>query len=244
MFLGDFHVHSSFSDGSLSIPEVVDFFGAQGMGAIAITDHICEKRTLTGKTAHFLEKTLTEETFPKYLETLDEEAERAWQKYKMVVIPGVEITKNSLFNHRSAHILALGAHKYISADQSIEDILKSIRAQGALSIAAHPVDTGKWEPQTFHLWSRREELADQFDAWEVASGARLFPEVKATRLPKIASSDLHRPKQMTSWKTVLRCERHPEAVLDAIRTQQIDFTFFAANSQSLVSSFAYARSAV
>ena len=50
--LADFHVHSTFSDGKLSIPEVVDLFGSRGFGAIAITDHLCEERTLIGKAAH------------------------------------------------------------------------------------------------------------------------------------------------------------------------------------------------
>ena len=31
---------------------------------------------------------------------------------------------------------------------------------------------------------------------------------------------------MTSWKTVLHCERHPEAILRAIKRQQISFEFF------------------
>ena len=45
MFLADLHVHSNFSDGALSIPELVDLYGLQGFGAIAITDHICESNT-------------------------------------------------------------------------------------------------------------------------------------------------------------------------------------------------------
>ena len=36
MFLADFHVHTTWSDGKLSIAEVVDLFGKRGFGAIAI----------------------------------------------------------------------------------------------------------------------------------------------------------------------------------------------------------------
>ncbi|NJM10303.1 MAG: PHP domain-containing protein, partial [Bdellovibrionaceae bacterium] len=39
MFLADLHVHSNFSDGHLSISELVDFYGQRGFGAIAVTDH-------------------------------------------------------------------------------------------------------------------------------------------------------------------------------------------------------------
>jgi hypothetical protein len=226
MFLGDFHVHSNFSDGALSIPELVDFYGQRGFGAIAITDHVCEERTFLGKAAFLLKKSLRREQFQDYLRVLREQGERALQQYKMIVIPGVELTKNSLSNHRSAHIVALDVREWISADQDIEDILRAIKSQGALSIAAHPVYTGKMEAQTFHLWDRRAEFADLFDAWEVASGPRLFPEVVGTRLPKIASSDLHLPKQINAWKTKLFCELHPEAVLRAIQKQDLDVAFY------------------
>lgn len=224
--LCDFHIHSTFSDGRLSVREIVDLYGSRGFGTIAITDHLCEEKSFLGKAARFLSRTLTRETFPIYLEVLAEEAERAWQQYKMLLIPGYEITKNSLLNHRSAHIVVLGVAEMLSADGDIVELLKHIRALGGLSIAAHPVDTGIWEPQTYHLWSRREELAPHFDAWEVASGSKLFKPVLRSRLPKIANSDLHHPRQINSWKTVLSCERDRDSVFSAIRTQDLSFQFY------------------
>ena len=231
MFLADFHVHSKFSDGQLSITELVDLYGGLGFGAIAITDHICEDRTFLGVAAKYLQFTLCEQSFSNYLETLHSEAERAWRKYKMVVLPGFEISKNSWFNHRSAHILGIGISDYISADGSIETILDEIHQQGAISIAAHPVWTGRQEAQTYHLWNRREELRTRFDAWEVASGPNLFDTVLRSGLPMIASSDLHNPNQIRSWKTRLWCERHPQAILDAIRRQELDFYFYSHDHQ-------------
>lgn len=105
MFLADFHIHSTFSDGKLAIPEIVDLYGSLGFGAIAITDHLCENATLIGKASAYLRCTLTEASFPLYRELLKTEAERAWDQYRMVVIPGVELTKNSVSNHRSVQIL-------------------------------------------------------------------------------------------------------------------------------------------
>jgi hypothetical protein len=226
MILGDFHIHSTFSDGFLSIPELVDFYGRRGFGVIAITDHLCETKSFLGKSAHFLEKTLTPETFPIYLQEIREQAERAWDRYRMVVIPGFEVTRNSLFNHRSAHILALGCEAFVAADQDVLDIARAIRGAGGLAVAAHPVHTGHFEPQTYHLWNRRRELEQEFDAWEVASGPHLFDQVMKSGLKMIASSDLHHPKQMNSWKTKIDCERHPEAIKECIRRQQIDFVFY------------------
>lgn len=226
MFLADLHMHSTFSDGKLAIPELVDLYGSRGFGCIAITDHLCEHETFLGKAATYLRKTLTPSTFPLYMAILESEAHRAWEQYKMVVIPGFELTKNSVSNHRSAHILGIGVSRYQSADGDAVELARAIRAQGALAIAAHPVSTRKVEKQTYHLWDRRKELASELDAWEVASGPYLFDEVMATRLPKIATSDLHAPAQITAWKTMFDCEKHPQAILDAIRRQQLSFHFW------------------
>ena len=226
MMICDFHVHSSFSDGKLSIAELIDFYGSRGFGAIAITDHICEDNSFFGFAAGYLKYTLTALNFSKYMQVLEEEAQRAWFQYQMIVIPGFELSKNSWSNHRSAHILALGVSDFISADADILTLISQIKDQGALTIAAHPVSTQKLEMQTFHLWNRREELAPLIDAWEVASGPYLFAEVLHSKLPKIASSDLHHSKQISSWKTILSCEKHPQAILEAIKNQHVSFQFY------------------
>lgn len=226
MFLADFHVHSRFSDGKLEIPELVDCFGSRGFGCIAITDHLCETESVIGKASYLLQYSLTEASFPEYLRVLEAEAARAWDQYKMVILPGVELSQNYLSNRRSAHVLGLGISKFVGASGSATELARSIRAQGALAIAAHPVWTRRIEKQTYHLWDQRDLLSAEFDAWEVASGPYLFEEVASTRLPKIATSDFHVRRHMESWKTVLHCERHPEAILRAIRKQQLGFQFY------------------
>lgn len=227
-FLADFHVHTNFSDGTLELQQVVDLFGQQGFGAIAITDHIAESNTLIGKVSKGLSKVMTESTFPHYLSLLEEQAERAWDQYKMVVIPGFELSKNAVSNRRSAHILGLGISEYLPADGDPVELARGIQRQGGVAIAAHPVHTRKLEKQTYHLWDRRRELASVMDAWEVASGQVLFDEVLVSGLPLIANSDMHIRRQMTSWKTRLQCERHPEAILEAIRRQDLDFHYYHA----------------
>lgn len=226
MFLADFHLHSNFSDGKLSIPALVDYFGKRGFGAIAITDHFCEQTSLIGKASSYLGVTLTAATFPLYRELLKSEKERAWDQYRMCLIPGVEITKNSVSNHRSAHFLVLGNLDHIDPNKDISELSDKVRPEGALIVAAHPVSTQKIEKQTFHLWSRREELASKIDAWEVASGPYLFEQVRYSGLPMIANSDFHSEKNMSSWKTILTCEKKQDAILQAIKKQQLDFQFY------------------
>lgn len=227
--MADLHVHSNFSDGSLSIEALVDLYGRRGFGAIAITDHLCERHTFLGVAARYLEKTLTADTFSDYQNIIARESERAWRQYGMVVIPGVELTKNSFFNHRSAHVLGLGVRHLISPEGEPRDLAREIRLHGGCAVAAHPVPTRKFEAQTYYLWNRREELREDFDAWEIASGQVLFPEVKEARLPVVANSDLHHPSQMESWKTVFDCDRTEEAILNAIRKQELDIWYFNRN---------------
>ena len=150
----------------------------------------------------------------------------------MVVIPGFELTKNNISNHRSAHMLAIGVDEFIAADGDPVDWARSIRSQGAIAVAAHPVPTRKVEKQTLHLWDRREELTPELDAWEVASGPYWFDEVAESGLPLLATSDLHSVRQIRAWKTALECERHPEAVLEAIRKQELKFEFYDESEES------------
>lgn len=171
-------------------------------------------------------RSISDENYQRYLETIAIEAERAWHLYKMVLIPGYEITHNSISNDRSYHVLALGIRKLVNANQSAADAARSIRAEGGLAIAAHPVSTRKMEKQALYLWHHREELRHEFDAWEVASGRILFDEVASSGLPLIASSDMHVRPQLTSWKTELSCERSEEAILDAVRRQEVSFEYY------------------
>jgi hypothetical protein len=235
--LTDLHLHSNFSDGKLTVREIVDLFGKRGFGAIAITDHLCESATWLGRAATYLGHTLTPESFPIYQETLREEAARAEREYGMLVIPGFELTRNTVRNHRSAHVLALGVTEWIDASQPIEAICDEIHGLGGLAIAAHPVSTRVFEKQTYALWNRRKEFAPYFDAWEVASGKKIFEEVYASGLPMIANSDMHRPEQIESWKTLFHVESEepgrPLAITfselaEGVRTQNLEFTYYQA----------------
>lgn len=224
--LADFHVHSNYSDGELSISQLVDLYGQRGFGAIAITDHICEDESWIGRAAHWFQRTLTVETFPEYLDEIRLQGERALRQYGMVVLPGFELSQNFMDGDLSAHIVAIGCDKFIPPTGTVTQMVNSIHGQGGLAIAAHPVSTRKWEKQTRHLWNNRDSYAALFDAWEVASGPWMFEEVLDSGLPMVASSDLHTPAQIHSWKTVLNCAAHPEAILAAVREQRVSFRFF------------------
>ena len=131
--LCDFHMHTTWSDGALTLRDLVDLYGRTGdFDVIAITDHILREKDwlgCAGRLATLGRRTfsVTEKTFPAYLEAIREEAERAWREYELLVIPGAEVTKNHARARKNAHIVALGIERFISADQSPEDILREIR---------------------------------------------------------------------------------------------------------------------
>lgn len=219
----DFHIHSTFSDGRLSISEIVDLYGSRGYSAIAITDHICERRNLIGRVTHNMNLSLSKEIFPLYIAEINKQAERAWNEYGLRVLPGFEITKNSFLNHRSAHLLIIGTTQFISPDLSIDTIIRKAKKLNALTIAAHPFHTGEFEFQTFQLWSRRHELDQLIDAWEINSRKKISPDVLNSGLPLIANSDFHHAIHFHSWKTKVDATPDQESLFQSIRQQKIDF---------------------
>jgi hypothetical protein len=227
--LCDFHVHTQWSDGKLSVAEVIDLYGSTGkFDVIAITDHILMKKDMlarAGRLATLGRRAfgVREEDFTAYLEDIETQARRAWATYGMLVVAGAEVTQNRLSGRKNSHIIALGIKNYVSADQPADAILKEIRRQGALSIACHPHHrtTRRIEISTCYLWDHRDELSDLVDVWEAANRDDLFSVTSLKHFPYVANSDFHKPKHLYSWKTLVRAEKTWPAVKDALR-QNVD----------------------
>jgi predicted metal-dependent phosphoesterase TrpH len=223
--LCDFHVHTRWSDGRLTLAEVVDLYGSTGkFDVIAITDHILMKKDFfarAGRLASLGRRMfgVRQETFDAYLADIRKEAARALDQYGMLVIPGAEITQNRFRGRMNSHIIALDIKQYISADQKADAILRDIQRQGALSIACHPHHrtTRRVEISTCYLWDHRKELSGLVDVWEAANRDDLFSVTSLKHYPYVANSDFHKAKHLYSWKTLLRCEKSWPAIKDALR---------------------------
>jgi 3',5'-nucleoside bisphosphate phosphatase len=213
--LCDFHVHTRWSDGQLTVEEVVDLYGRTGkFDVIAITDHILMKRDIfarAGRLATLGRRSfgVRERDFAGYLEDIRQQAKRAMKTYGMLVIPGAEVTQNRIRGKKNSHIIALDIREYISADQSADAVLREIRRQGALSIACHPHHrtTRRIEVSTCYLWDHREELSGLVDVWEAANRDDLFSVTSLKHYPYVANSDFHKPKHLYSWKTLIRSDK-------------------------------------
>ena len=217
MLVADLHIHTQWSDGRLSIPEIVDLFGRSGHDVIAITDHIVNGDNAIGKVTHRLGLTVTKENFDAYRAEIESQARRAWDQYRMIVIAGAELTQNRVRRNHSAHVLALDIDRFISAEGSVEDMLVRANDAGAVVVACHPHEMSDWFANTFYLWNRRTEVARSIHLWELACRWDLFPPVARARLPYVGNSDFHDRPHLYAWKTLLPCEKKPAEIIRTLK---------------------------
>jgi predicted metal-dependent phosphoesterase TrpH len=217
MLLCDFHIHTKYSDGSVELGRTVDLFGQAGFDAIAITDHVVNGDNSFGKLAHRFRLSVTHRNFSDYVSHIRDEAERAWQKYKMLVIPGVEISKNHRSADRSAHMLVLDIKEFIPACWSFEEIFLEAKKQNSLTVACHPHHMSDLGRDTLFLWNNREKYAKYIDAWEIANRDDVFNVISLKKYPYIANSDFHRTRHLYSWKTLLNCAKDIDSIKQCIR---------------------------
>ena len=216
--LCDFHIHTKFSDGSLSMRDTIDLFGQAGFDVIAVTDHVVSGDNSIGKFARQFNLSVRGDNFDEYFGAIKEEAARAWQKYSMLVIPGVEISKNYISQDKSAHLLLLDLKEFIPACLDYEEIFFEAKRQNALTVACHPHHTPDFlNKDTLFLWNNRDKYAKYIDAWEIANRDDVFNVISLKKYPYIANSDFHIARHLYSWKTLLNCEKDVDAVKQCIR---------------------------
>jgi processive 1,2-diacylglycerol beta-glucosyltransferase len=130
MLLCDFHIHTNYSDGKFSVPEVIDFYGERGFDCICITDHLADPKRLLGKLSELANMTLAQEQIGEYFAVIERERQRAWRRYKMLVLTGIEFNKDGYTRKTSAHLLGIDLKAPISAALDIPDIIGQIHRQG------------------------------------------------------------------------------------------------------------------
>ncbi len=217
MLLCDFHIHTTYSDGSVQLRRVIDLYGQAGFDVIAITDHVVNGDSYIGKMAWRFKFTVTAHNFDDYMADIKNEAERAWKKYEMLVIPGVEISKNYVSSEKSAHILLLDIKEFIPACTSYEGIFLEAKQQDALIVACHPHHMTGLNKDTLYLWNHRDRYGKYIDAWEIANRDDVFNVISLKKYPYIANSDFHKVRHLYSWKTLLNCEKDIQSVKQCIR---------------------------
>ena len=136
----------------------------------------------------------------------------------MLIIPGVEISKNYISSDLSAHILLLDLKNFISASWDYETIFSEARKQDSIIVACHPHQmSGVTSKDTYYLWNNRERYAKHIDAWEIANRDDVFNVISLKKYPYIANSDFHAARHLYSWKTLLNCGRDIDSIKECIR---------------------------
>ena len=110
----------------------------RGFDVLCVTDHIVRTddpwRHTWGGDSHGV----AAEQFGSYVAEIEREAERALNRYGMLVVPGAELTFNDLDPARAAHAVAIGLRSFVSVDDGIDGAIETASAAGAAIIAAHP----------------------------------------------------------------------------------------------------------
>jgi len=221
LLMCDLHTHTTWSDGKLTVREMVDFYGQRGFDCLCITDHLCDPKRLLGKLVNLTGLVIPPGELAAYFEEIEHEKKRAWAKYDLLLMTGIEFNKDGYTPKTSTHLLGVDLKQPIDPSLGIKELIAEIHAQGGLAIASHPHETkSEWGKDTLYLWEHVDEYAPLLDAWEVANRDDIFNPVGLKKLPFIASSDFHKPKHIHSWKTVLYCEKEVEAIKHCIRVNR------------------------
>jgi predicted metal-dependent phosphoesterase TrpH len=215
MLLCELHAHTTWSDGALTVTELVDLYGMHGFDVLCVTDHLLRREERPYR--------LRPDTYPHYVKTIERESRRAIEQYDLLLIPGAELTQVAADPDEAGHALAVGLRSFCSVDEGLEPALRSARASGAAIVAAHP-HGGKDDPRpertTRWFWRNHARLDDVVDRYELVNRRQTFGWVAEAGLPAIATGDFHRAEHLGSWKTLLPCAKGERAVVGYLRSER------------------------
>lgn len=215
LLLCELHAHTTWSDGVLTLTELVDLYGRNEFDVLCVTDHVLRSDLVGSR--------LQRPTFPSYLAAIEREANRAREQYDLLLIPGIELTHIAVDPDEAGHALAIGLRDHCSLDYGLEAALGAARDAGAAIVAAHPhgprddpnpMRTTRWFSRN---WRRLDGLVDRY---ELFNRQQTFGWVAEAELPAIASGDFHRPEHLATWKTLLPCRKSETAVVEHLRSSR------------------------
>jgi hypothetical protein len=211
MLLCELHAHTTWSDGVLTLTELVDLYGRHGFDVLCVTDHVAPGGT--GR--------LTAATHARYLTAIAREGRRAREQYGLLLIPGLELTFHEASPDEAGHALAIGVGSWIDLDRGLEHALGQARAAGAATVAAHPhgelLDPKPYRT-TRWFWHNRSRVRGLVDRFELINRDQTFGWIADERLPGVASGDFHRLEHLETWKTLLPCAETESAVVAYLRS--------------------------
>jgi 3',5'-nucleoside bisphosphate phosphatase len=213
--LCELHAHTRWSDGALTLPELVDLYGMNGFDLLAVTDHV-----LRDASSWF---SVHAGNHRDYFAEIAAQAERARREYDLLVLPGLELTYDDSDPFEAAHAVAVGVRDFVDLADGLEPALAKARDAGAALVAAHPYFHAAGARPTQRFSRDWRELAPLIDRWELFNRRELFAWVAEQGLPAVANGDFHEPAHLFGWKTLLPCAKREDAVVDYLRSNRPAF---------------------
>jgi PHP domain len=217
LLLCELHAHTTWSDGALTLTELIDVYGRHGFDVLCVTDHALPDGAPRPARPLRLER----RTHAQYLRAIACEARRAREQYGMLVIPGLELTYDDPHPDRAAHALALGLRSFEPLGAEAEEAFGEARRLGAAIVAAHPHGRDP-DPRrnrtTRWFWRNQGRLDGLVDRFELFNRDRTFGWVASAGLPAVAAGDFHRAPHLMTWKTLLPCRKQEDAVVEYLRS--------------------------
>jgi predicted metal-dependent phosphoesterase TrpH len=217
--LCELHAHTRWSDGALTLPELVDLYGTNGFDILAVTDHVLREGS------PWLGVDIGNHR--DYFAEIAAQGERARREYDLLVLPGLELTYDDPDPLEAAHAVAVGVRDFIGLDAGLDAALVRAREAGAALIAAHPylgLDGEGAAVRPTQRFSRDwRELTELIDRWELFNRRELFAWVAEQGLPAVANGDFHQPEHLQGWKTLLPCAKREDAVVEYLRSSRPAF---------------------
>src|SRR5262249_35311245 len=112
--LCELHAHTRWSDGALTLPQLVDLYGTNGFDVLAVTDHAVRR-------ADGLPFGVHPGNRADYFAEIAAQAERARHDYDLLVLPGLELTYDDADPFESAHAVAVGLREFVELEAGLEN---------------------------------------------------------------------------------------------------------------------------
>ena len=217
--LCELHAHTRWSDGALTLTELVDLYGTNGFDVLAVTDHVVRSAQ------DALSFGVHAGNHADYLAEIAAQAEQSEAGLRPALVPSG--LRADLRRSQSVRLSSCGRPvglRYF--------VLARRRAQsrrwpepvtaGAALIAAHPYRHGDGDispARPTQRFSRDwRELAPLVHRWELFNRRELFAWVAERELLAVASGDFHQREHLFGWKTLLPCAKREDAVVEYLRS--------------------------
>lgn len=197
MLKGAIHIHSTYSDGEFTLPELRALYIAEGCSFVCMTDHA---------------EWFDDDSLAAYIQDCDMLSDANFR-----FVHGLEYECE-----QRMHILGYGA-KELASTQDPQQVIRHINAQNAISVIAHPKDVFfPWIESFETLPAGIETWNSKYDSrYAPRPGTFALLQKLQQRKPGLLAfygQDLHWKKQFHGLFVQLNCQSNePAQILNALR---------------------------